>query len=82
MKARNAWLTPPGELPSRAQVAVAAFAGIVLGALGGGFLLGAGLFTLILVACGIWRAATYLAAIVDLLEQASPARHETVRIPR
>lgn len=75
-------LTPPAELPSRAQVAIAAFFGIVLGALGGGILLGAGLVTLMLIACAAWRACTYLAAIVDLLERTPADHHDTVRFPR
>lgn len=72
----------PGE-PTSLQIALALLAGIVLGALGGGFLDGAVLVAVVLAACGVWRAAGHLAEIAHHLR--SMAREDverTMRMPR
>lgn len=83
MRPAYAVVGPPVEWPDRTAVAIAAFMGIVVGAIGGGVLASVQLFVLILIAVGVWRAVTYLAAI---LQVAYPppvdGPHETVRSGR
>lgn len=67
-------------------VSVAVFAGIVLGAVGGGFAWAALIICATLITAGVWRAVGLLAviagALVDLPHTAPGEAHETVRIPR
>lgn len=60
------------ERPTNGQFAVAAFTGIVVGALGGGFALMLALFLAIVITLGIWRAVTLLAVIAAQGEELAP----------
>jgi len=51
--------------PTNGQFAVAAFAGIVLGALGGGFARALALTLGCLITLGVWRAVALLTILVD-----------------
>lgn len=51
--------------PTGGQLAVAGFLGIVFGALGAGFALVLGLFLLVMITVGVWRAVTLLTVIAN-----------------
>jgi hypothetical protein len=60
------------ERPTNAQFAIAAFFGIVVGALGGDFSRVLLLFLAIVATLGIWRAVTLLAVIAAQGEEQAP----------